>query len=84
MLGNRMGEDGANAIVDIAKSKPQLTTLCGIKPDETERAFINQGLDASDAMLLAFDLRKNSVLVKLKYAAALSDKKVSAPPDTLS
>ena len=78
-----MGEDVANAIVDVAKGKPQLTTLCGIKPNETERDFSYWNLDASDAMLLAFDLQKNSVLVNLKYAAALANKKVSARPDTV-
>ena len=77
-----MGKEGANAIVGIANSKPQLTTLCGIKPDETERDFSHLGLDVSDAMLLAFDLKKNSVLVKLKYATSLPDTKVSAAADT--
>ena len=77
-----MGGDGANTILDIAKSKPQLTTLCGIKPDETERDFSGWDLDASDAMLLAFDLKKNSVLAKLKYANSLPDTKVSAAADT--
>ena len=66
MLCNDIGEEGAKAILDVAEGKPQLTTLCGIKPEETERDFASMGLKVGDAMLLAFDLRKNSTLVKLK------------------
>ena len=82
LLSNKMGKEGANAIVGITNSKPQLTTLCGIKLDEMERDFSRRGLDVSDAMLLAFDLKKNSVLVKLKYATSLPDTKVPAAADT--
>ena len=61
-----MGEEGAKAILEVVEGKPQLTTLCGIKPEETERNFASMSLEVGDAMLLAFDLRKNSALVKLK------------------
>ena len=66
MLFNSIGEEGAKTILEFAEGKPQLTTLCGIMPDETERDFSAQGLMVGDAMLIAFDLRKNSTLVKLK------------------
>ena len=66
MLGNSIGEEDAKAILDVAEGKPQLTTLCGIKPEETKRDFSYKGLGFGDAMLLAFDLRKNSALVELK------------------
>ena len=66
MLRNNIGEEGAKAILEVAEGKPQLITLCGIKPGETERDFSRQYLNVGDAMLLAFDLRKNSTLVKLK------------------
>ena len=66
MLGNSIGEEGAKAILEVAEGKPQLTTLCGIKPEETERDFSRQNLQIGDAMLLAVELRKNSALVKLK------------------
>ena len=56
-------------LVTVAKDKPQLITLCGIKPEETKRDFSNQRLKAGDAVLLAFDLEKNTVLKELKYAA---------------
>ena len=66
MLRNNIGEEGAKAILEVAEGKPQLTTLCGIKSEETERDFFRQDLRPVDGMLLAFDLRKNSTLVKLK------------------
>ena len=66
MLRNDIGEEGAKAVLEAAKGKPKLTTLCGIKPEETERNFSNHRLKIGDAMLLAFDLRKNSALVELK------------------
>ena len=52
-----------------AKDKPQLTTLCGLKPDQTEADLSGIGLNVGDAILLAFDLSRNSVLVTLKCAA---------------
>ena len=70
MLRNDIGKEGANAILNVAKDKPQLTTLCGIKPDQTEANFSNNGLTLGDAILLAFDLKKNSVLMSLKCVLA--------------
>ena len=66
MLRNDIGEDGAKAILEVAHGKPQLTTLCGFESDQTEADFSNDGLKVGDAMLLAYDLKQNSVLVKLK------------------
>ena len=69
LLRNGVGTEGATAILDVAQSSPNLTTLCGFKPDQTEADFSHNGLGVGDAMFLAFDLKKNTVLVKLKYAA---------------
>ena len=52
--------------MDVAQGKPQLTTLCGFKSDQTEANFSGHRLKVGDAMLLAYDLKQNSVLVKLK------------------
>jgi len=65
VLRNNLGEEGAKAIVQAVQTKPQLMTLCGIKPDQTEASFFRQGLGVGDAILLAFDLSRNSRLVKL-------------------
>ena len=54
-------------IIDVAKEKPQLTSLCGIKHEQTEVDLSPVHMGPGDAMLLAFDLQKNSVLCKLKY-----------------
>ena len=62
LLRNNLGVQGASAIVDAAKGKAQLATLCGIKPEETERTFKYQGLNDGDAVLLAFDLQTHTAL----------------------
>ena len=79
MLHNHVNAEGATAIVDAVKDKPQILTLCGIRPEETERDFSRHGLVVGDAILLAFDLRKNSALVQLKYADALPDSYCQQP-----
>ena len=79
MLKNDIGKEGANAIVEVAKGKPQLTTLCGFKEDQREADFSYNGLNVGDAILLAFDLKKNSVLVSLKCVLAFG--LLSAPAD---
>ena len=69
LLANQIAEEDANAIVSAAKETPQILTLCGLKSDQTEADFSMRGLGVGDAILLAFDLSKNSVLVKLKCVA---------------
>ena len=49
---------------------PQIITLCGIQPEQTDIDFSRRGLDAADAKLLAFDLSRNHAVRTLKYAAA--------------
>ena len=49
---------------------PQIVTLCGIKPEQTDINFSGNGLDAGDAKLLAFDLSKNHTIKTVKYAAS--------------
>ena len=61
MLRNNIGEEGAKTILEVAKGKPQLTTLCGIKPDQTSADFrASQNNDnvmtPADAILLTADL----------------------------
>ena len=68
LLRNKIGEEGANAIVQAVQNNSQLTTLCGIKPGLTEANFKNLGLGVGDAILLVFDLSRNAGLVKLECA----------------
>ena len=67
MLRNDIGKEGAEALVDAAKDK--LVTVCGIKPEQTTCDLSRLSLKDGDAVLLAFDLKKNTTLVELKYAA---------------
>jgi len=60
-----LSKEGAKAIVQAAQTKPQLMTLCGCKPEYTEANFSDQKLNVGDVILLAFDLTRNSGLVKL-------------------
>ena len=78
LLRNNLGKVGADSIVDVAKDKPRLITLCGLKPSQTSADFSKQDLGVGDAILLAFDLKKNSVLVDLKCAPSRVPHLVSA------
>ena len=69
LLNNKLGVLSANVIVGAAKEKTQIITLCGLTPDQTEADFSGRRLDVGDAILLAFDLSKNSVLATLKCVA---------------
>ena len=53
-----------------AYEMPQIMTLCGIQPEQTDIDFSYRRLDAADAKLLAFDLSKNRTVKTVKYAAA--------------
>ena len=68
LLSNSVDVEAATTIITVAKDKPHLTTLCGIKPDQTEADFSSRFLGPGDAVLLSFDLQKNSVLTQLKCA----------------
>ena len=47
---------------------PQMFTLCGIAPGQTDIDFSKKGLSEGDAKLLAFDLSKNQSIKTVKYA----------------
>ena len=68
LLKNMLG-DGADTIVASASEMPQIVTLCGIRPEQTDIDFSNRGLDAGEAKLLSFDLSKNHTIKTVKYAA---------------
>ena len=68
MLNNSLG-DGADAILSVASEMPQITSLCGIQPEQTDIDFPQRGLDAADAKLLAFDLSRNQSVITVKCAA---------------
>jgi len=59
-------------MLSIVSEMPQIITVCGIQPEQTDIDFSGRGLDAADAKLLAFDLLRNRTVRTLKYAAAPS------------
>ena len=67
---NTLG-NGADAIVSSVSKMPQIATLCGIQPGQTDIDFSFQFLDAADAKLLAFDLSKNRTVQRVKCAVTL-------------
>ena len=69
LLGNSLG-DGADAILSVVSEMPQIITLCGIHPEQTDINFSKRGLDAADAKLLALDLSRNHTVRTLRYALA--------------
>ena len=66
------------------KDKSHITTLCGFEPDQAEADLSSQELTVGDAILLAFDLKKNSALVKLECAQEPQTTEVLTPADTHS
>jgi hypothetical protein len=80
LLQNKLGEQDASSIVEVAKGKPQITTLCGLKQDQTKAHFSGRDLGVGDAILLAFDLKQNSVLAELECARR-AQHTASAPTD---
>ena len=68
LLNNKLG-NGADAILSVASEMPQIITLCGIQPEQTDIDFSQRGLDAADAKLLAFDLSRNQSVRTVKCAA---------------
>ena len=79
LLNNSLGE-GADAIVSSAFEMPQIMTLCGIQPEQTDIDFSYRRLDAADAKLLAFDLSKNRTVKTVKYAATPERSLLCQPP----
>ena len=61
LLQNDLG-DGAAAVVAAAKQHGNIKTLCGIEQGRAEVSFKNRGLEASDAVLLSFDMEVNRAL----------------------
>ena len=68
LLNNSLGE-GVDAILSIVSEMPQITSLYGIQPEQTDINFSHRRLDAADAKLLAFDLSRNQSVRTVKCAA---------------
>ena len=67
-----------------AEQHGKIQTLCGIKPDQKEANYYGWGLEAADAVLLAYDIKVNTPLKSLSIGAnKLGDKGVSVLCESL-
>ena len=65
LLGNYIDVEQAQALLKIKEATPCLTTLCGLRGDETELDLSGKDLRAGCATLLAPELNANGALVTL-------------------
>jgi hypothetical protein len=56
LLKNQIPKDWAQKLVKMMQAKENLTTLCGLRREETELDFSRQDLGAGDAVLIANDI----------------------------
>ena len=66
LLGNRFDDATVAMLLKLKEEKPTLTTLCGLKPDQTEASFRNQDLTPQDAKLLAPEILVHASLTKVR------------------
>ena len=65
LLANRFDDETVAMLLKLKEEKPTLTTLCGLKPNQTEADFEYWGLTPQDAKLLAPEIAVHSGLTKL-------------------
>jgi hypothetical protein len=71
LLKNAIPVEQAQELVKIMQSKEKLTTLCGLRKDETELDFRGQNLLAGDAVLIANDISDMRAMKSLNLASNL-------------
>lgn len=71
LLANNFDDETVTMLLKVKEEKPTLTTLCGLKPDQTDANFFGWGLTAQDAKLLAPEIAVNGSITSLdlKYNA---------------
>ena len=52
-------------LLQLKEEKPNLTTLCGLKPDQSEANFRGLGLTPQDAKLLAPEILVHASMTRL-------------------
>ena len=66
LLGNKFDDKTATMLLKVKEEKPALTTLCGLRPDQTKANFASWGLGPADAKLLAPEIGVSEALTKIK------------------
>ena len=67
ILGNNIGEEQANQLIQLLDTSDTLKTLCGFSGTETELDLSNRGLSASCAILVANEVKVNSPMRKITW-----------------
>ena len=69
LLANRFDDETVAMLLKLKEDKPTLTTLCGLKPDQTEANFKYWGLTARDAKLLAPEILVHASVTSVRSPA---------------
>jgi hypothetical protein len=71
-LGNYIPVEQAQELVEIMRTKENLTTLCGLSGEETKLDFSNRSLGGGDAVLIANDIKDMGAIFSVQRDALLS------------
>ena len=66
LLANRFDDATVAMLLKLKAEKPALTTLCGLKPDQTDANFSNWGLTPQDTKLLAPEILVHASLTSVR------------------
>jgi hypothetical protein len=66
LLANRFDDATVAMLLKLKAEKPALTTLCGLKPDQTDANFSDWGLTPQDAKLLAPEILVHASLTSVR------------------
>jgi len=65
LLGNQFDDETVTMLLKLKEEKPNLTTLCGLRPDQTEANFAAMRLNPQDAKLLKPEIVVNGSLTTI-------------------
>jgi hypothetical protein len=66
LLRNQFDDETVAMLLQLKEEKPNLTTLCGLKPDQTEANFWGWGLTPQDAKLLAPEILVHASVTEVR------------------
>ena len=66
LLANRFDDETVAMLLKLKEEKPTLTTLCGLKPDQTDANFRHGGLTPQDAKLLAPEILVHASITSVR------------------
>ena len=67
ILGNNVGEEQANNLIQLLDGSDTLQTLCGLTGTETELDLSGRNLSASCAILVANEVKINSGMTSIVF-----------------